>query len=86
MEFDVDFVNQGLKGTGTSYAKAPNLASSKITVTAFGKKIATLDDYFDGANGGEIVSFAPAEIYTGQRLEDAKYNANFYAFRKLENR
>ncbi len=80
MEFDIDFVNQGLKGYGTSYSKAPNMASSKIFVTALGKKIATLDDYFDGTNGGEMVSFAPAETYTGQRLEDARYNANFYTF------
>lgn len=79
-DFEVDFVNQGLKGSGTSYAKAPNLAASKITVTALGKKIATLDDYFDGTKGGELASFAPADIYTGQRLEDAKYNADFYPF------
>ncbi len=80
MEFDVDFVNQGLKGYGTSYSKAPNMSSSKINVTALGKKIATVADYFDGASGGEIASFAPADIYTGQRLEDTKYSANFYTF------
>lgn len=79
-EFEVNFVNQGLKGSGTSYAKAPNMAASKITVTALGKKIATLDDYFDGTKGGELASFAPADVYTGQRLEDAKYNADFYPF------
>ena len=77
-KFEVDFENQGVKGYGTSYAKAPNLASTQMTFTALGKKIGTDFSYFDGTAGGEIVSFAPADIYTGKRLEDVKQESDFY--------
>lgn len=77
-KFDVDFENQGVKGTGTSYEKAANLAATEINLTALGKPIAELRDYFDGAAGGETASFAPADTYTGQRLEDVRYETDFY--------
>src|SRR4030095_867135 len=34
--------------------------------------------YFDGNAGGEIMTFAPEEVYTGKRLEDIKIGADFY--------
>jgi len=34
--------------------------------------------YFDGNAGGEVMSFAPEEIYSGKRLEDIKIGADFY--------
>jgi hypothetical protein len=34
--------------------------------------------YFDGNGGGEILSFAPAETYSGKRLEDIKAASDFY--------
>jgi hypothetical protein len=34
--------------------------------------------YFDGNGGGEMMSFAPEEVYTGKRLEDVKAGADFY--------
>ena len=34
--------------------------------------------YFDGNGGGETMSFAPEEIYSGKRLEDTKAGADFY--------
>jgi hypothetical protein len=75
---DFDFVHQGVKGTGTIYNKAPNKSAQEATIFAFGKTIATLFDYFDGTNGGEEVSFAPADVYSGKQLEDARIGANFY--------
>lgn len=77
-EFEIDFVSQGLKGKGASYAKAPNWNFSKTEISALGKNIAAIEEYFDGTNGGEKATFAEPEIYTGQKLEDARYNANFY--------
>lgn len=79
-EFDIDFVSQGLKGSGAGYEKAPNFNSSKTVISAFGKKIAEVDEYFDGTSGGSKSSFSEPETYTGQRLEDVKYEANFYGF------
>ena len=75
---DFDFVHQGVKGTGTIYSKAPNKSAQEATITAFGKTLGTFFEYFDGANGGEEVSFAPADKYSGKQLEDARINANFY--------
>jgi hypothetical protein len=78
MKFDIDFENQGVKGTGTSFEKAANMSATEITLTALGKQIAELREYFDGANGGETASFSPDDVYTGQRLEDVKYENDFY--------
>lgn len=78
MKYEVDFVNQGVKGAGTSYAKAPNLSANEGTINALGKQIADSFDYFDGTNGGDFTSFAPGEIYTGRRLEDVKLESDFY--------
>ncbi len=75
--FDMDFVNQGLKAKGVSYAKTPNKAESKVTIDIFGKRIATIRDYFDGTSGGEEISFSEGETYTGQRLEDVKFGNSF---------
>jgi hypothetical protein len=41
-------------------------------------KLGSAVSYFDGNAGGEIVSFAPAETYTGKRLADIKAAADFY--------
>jgi len=45
---------------------------------ALNKKLGSMVSYFDGAAGGEIVSFAPAETYSGKRLEDIKAGSDFY--------
>jgi hypothetical protein len=58
-------------------AKAPGMFASHITLTALGKNIGTIDNYFDGNAGGQMISFAPEEIYTGKRLEDIKREAGF---------
>ena len=84
-KFEMDFENQGIKGFGTEYEKSSNMSAAEVTMTALGKTIATSSEYFDGISGGETVSFAPAEIYTGQRLEDAKYESDFYGLLNWKN-
>jgi CubicO group peptidase (beta-lactamase class C family) len=78
-EFDMDLENQGIRGYGVTYAKAPNKAASETTMTALGKTIATGWEYFDGTNGEEAYSFAPVEKFAGKSLEDAKLGADFYS-------
>jgi hypothetical protein len=77
--FEIDFVHQGVKGSGKQYAKAPNLSATDAKITALGKEIATAREYFNGKEGAEEMSFSPAaEKYTGKQLEDARINADFY--------
>lgn len=75
---EVDLENQGVMAKGTISARAPNQFASEMTFTALGKKLGTMNSYFDGAAGGEMVSFAPAETYSGKRLEDIKAASDFY--------
>jgi len=78
MMVDVDFENQGVQAKGSVSARAPNLAAMDMTFTALGKKIGTIVSFFDGAAGGEVMSFAPEETYSGKRLEDIKASSDFY--------
>ncbi len=75
---EVDLENQGVQAKGLISAKAPNQTASDMTFTALGKKIGSIVSYFDGNSGGEILSFAPEETYSGKRLEDIKAAADFY--------
>ena len=75
---EVDMESQGIQGTGSISARAPNLAASNITLTALGKKVAQMLSFFDGANGGEVMSFGPPETYSGKRLDDIRNGADFY--------
>jgi hypothetical protein len=75
---EVDLENQGVQAKGLISAKAPNLTASDMTFTALGKKIGSIVSYFDGNGGGEVISFAPEEIYSGKRLEDIKAASDFY--------
>ncbi|MDQ3131770.1 MAG: beta-lactamase family protein [Acidobacteriota bacterium] len=85
MKFELDFEHQGVKGSGTTYTKAPNLMATETTMTALGKPIATAFEYFDGAAGGDWASFSPADAYAGQRLEDVKYENDFYGLLNWKN-
>jgi hypothetical protein len=76
---EVDLENQGVLAKGTISARAPNLTASEMTLTALGKKVGTVITYFDGSAGGEVISFAPAETYSGKRLEDVKASSDFYS-------
>lgn len=73
---DIDFVNQGVKGTSTSYAKFPNKSASETTMTALGKTIAKGFEFFDGTKGEELYTFAPVEKYAGKKLEDVRLGAD----------
>lgn len=75
---EVDLENQGVMAKGTISARAPNMSASEMTFTALGKKLGSMNSYFDGTSGGEIISFAPAETYSGKRLEDIKAGSDFY--------
>lgn len=74
----VDLESQGVQGTGSISSRAPNLVGSDMTFTAIGKKIAQIVSFFDGSNGGEVMSFGPPENYSGKRLEDVRAGADFY--------
>jgi hypothetical protein len=75
---EMDLENQGVQAKGSISARAPNMTASDMTFTALGKKIGSVVGYFDGTAGGEFISFAPEEIYSGKRLEDIKAGSDFY--------
>jgi len=75
---EMDFEHQGIKGMATISAKAPNALTSHIEMMALGKKIGTIDEYFNGTEGGEVTSFSPGEIKAGKSLEDARISSDFY--------
>lgn len=73
-----DLESQGVQAEGTVSTRAPNATASEMTLKALGKKIGSIVTYFDGQNGGEVVSFAPDESYSGRRLEDIRLGSDFY--------
>jgi hypothetical protein len=75
---EIDMEHQGVRGYGVVKAKAPNMAASEMTLTALDKKIGLIRGYFDGNAGGELMTFAPDEVYSGKRLEDIKVGSDFY--------
>lgn len=79
MTFNVDFENQGVKGYGTIYAKAPFLYATDTTLTALGKPIGTTFEFVNAASAGQTTSFSPGEIYTGKKLIEVQREHNIYA-------
>lgn len=75
---ELDLEHQGVSGHGTIKAKAPGMFASSTKLTALGKEIGSIMSYFDGTTGGQLVSFAPEEIFTGRRLAEVKREASFY--------
>jgi CubicO group peptidase (beta-lactamase class C family) len=75
---EVDLESQGMKGSGTISARAPNLAGSEMWFTALDKKVAQIISFFDGNTGGEVMSFGPPETYSGKRLDDIRTGSDFY--------
>ena len=75
---EVDLENQGVMAKGTISARAPNQTATEVTFTALGKKLGTMNSYFDGTAGGELISFGNPQTYTGKRLEDIKAGSDFY--------
>lgn len=78
-QIEVDMIHQGLKATGTTYSKAPNLTFSESKITGIGKELATSRTFFNGVEGEEFYSFAPATKYTGKQLENARLGSDFYS-------
>jgi CubicO group peptidase (beta-lactamase class C family) len=75
---DIDLLSQGMKGQGTLFARAPNLAASNMTFTALGKQVAQVVTFFDGNGGGELTSFGSPETYSGKRLDDIRTGSDVY--------
>ena len=73
---DINLVNQGVKGSTTSYAKFPNKSATETTMTALGKTIAKGFEFFDGTNGEEVYTFTTLERFTGKKLENVKLDAD----------
>ena len=62
-EFEVDLVNQGVKGTGWTEMRAPDARTTSVVLTAAGKQLAWTREWFDGEKGGVQSSFQPAEEF-----------------------
>lgn len=77
-EFEVDFENQGVKGSGRSYAKTPYLFASTTELFALGRKIANAFEYLNSSGGGAITSFLPTEIHGENRLAELRVENGFY--------
>lgn len=77
-QLDVEFVHQGVTATGSTWAKAPAKSASEMTLVAFGKKLGAARSYFDGAVGGDHVSFMAPETYAGKRLADVRIASDFH--------
>lgn len=75
----VDLEQQGVKATATIWAKAPNLSATETKLSAIGKEIATIWEYFDGAAGEDAYTFMPTQKHAGKRLEDARISSDFYS-------
>ena len=84
--FEINAIHQGVKGYGKALQKAPNKVASETTLTALGKKIGWIKEYFNGEKGIEKYSFSPDDETTGKRLEDAKISNRFHAFLDWKDR
>lgn len=76
---DMSFEHQGVAGEGLIAAKAPNSYSEEVTLTALGKRLGSVHEFFDGARGGAEGTFLPFAPKSGKELEDARLAADFYA-------
>jgi hypothetical protein len=77
-EVEIDFENQGVKGSGVTYSRAPYLYASKSDLFALGKKIADAFEYMNSNSGGTITSFLPPEIHGENRLAELRVEYGFY--------
>jgi hypothetical protein len=75
---ELDMESQGVQAEGEITTRAPNSFASDMRLKALGKQIGTIVSYFDGAAGGEVISFGPEETYSGKRLEDIRIGSDFY--------
>lgn len=78
MTFKIDFENQGVKGFGTIYSKAPSSHATETTLTALGKRIGATFEYVNPLSGGSFTSFTPGETFSGKRLADRQRENSLY--------
>jgi CubicO group peptidase (beta-lactamase class C family) len=78
LSMTVDFENQGMTGRGESLARAPLSHASRIELTAAGKKVGWVGDWFDGEKGGQAGSFMPMALLEGENLKRAKIGGRFF--------
>jgi hypothetical protein len=76
--YEINLTNHGVLGTGTIAAKAPNFKSNKMTLTALGKTLGTVREYFDGTTGGRESSIMPENMSPGE-LAQERVLSDFYA-------
>jgi CubicO group peptidase (beta-lactamase class C family) len=76
---EMTFEHQGVGGEATLAASAPDSYSEEVMLTALGKRLGSVHDFFDGARGGEEGTFLPFQPKSGKSLEDARIAADFYA-------
>lgn len=77
--YDINLVNQGITGSGTISRKAPNLKSNRMTLTALGKRLGTINEYFNGTAGRTESSFLPDETQSEKELAQERIASDFYA-------
>ncbi len=77
--YDINLVNQGVSGTGTIREKMPNLRTNTMILTALGKQLGTIREYFNGTTGGTTSSFLPPETNSEAELAQEKAASDFYA-------
>ncbi len=78
MTVTVDFENQGMLGRGEAVARAPLSHASRIDLTAAGKKVGWVGDWFDGEKGGQAGSFIPISLLAGENLKRQKIGGRFF--------
>lgn len=76
--YRLEFVTQGLEGSGTSSSRAPNSTEQTITFNALGKNIGWVREFFDGTSGGTETSFSPPTPKAGKELDEARVSSDFY--------
>ncbi len=78
MQITLDMPGQGIVGEGVIYNQAPFQTAQRVTLKAAGRKIATMREYFDGAQGGSENSFGVPTQLAGGEIDDARTSADFY--------
>ena len=72
-----EFENQGVTSNGQIVAKAPFSRASKVNLTAVGKPIGWIGDWFNGDQGGQAGSFLPTTSLVGSNLKRTKITSRF---------
>ena len=74
----LDYEQQGITGNWLIHAQSPNSWSRSIALVALDRKLGTIHEFFDGANGGAETSFLPPQVFAGDQFQDLKTASDFY--------